>query len=248
MRRALLNVGGLKAAVLEPETSGARPDLNVILAHGYGAPPEDLIGLGPELAERNAALARRVRWIFPAAPLSLEDVGIPYGAAWWPLDLEALLSGRDWSRYVEETPEGLPKARRMLHLLVDHLMATTRLSLSQTVLGGFSQGAMLATDLALRLDEPPAGLVILSGSLISRAAWAERIPRRSAMPVFQSHGRADPILPFEIAELLRSAFMDAGVPLTHVPFQGQHTISMEVLERLASWLGDRLSGIRSTGG
>jgi phospholipase/carboxylesterase len=247
MRRALLNVGGLKASVLEPDNDAARPDLNVVLAHGYGAPAEDLVGLAPELAELNPELGRRVRWIFPAAPLSLEDMGIPYGSAWWHLDLDALLSQRDWSRYTEETPEGLPKARRMLHLLLDHLVAITGLPLSRTVLGGFSQGAMLATDLALRLEEPPAGLAILSGSLISRDAWAERIGRRAAMPVFQSHGRADPILPFEVAEQLRRLFVDAGVPLTCIPFEGQHAISFEVLQRLAGWIAERLSSVHSSG-
>jgi phospholipase/carboxylesterase len=105
---------------------------------------------------------------------------------------------------------------------------------------------MLTTDLALRLDESPAGLVILSGTLISRGAWAERIARRTSMPIFQSHGRLDPLLPFAVSEQLRRVFMDAGASVTHVPFHGEHTISLEVLERLASWLGDRLRGLQES--
>ncbi|HZA13572.1 MAG TPA: phospholipase [Myxococcaceae bacterium] len=248
MRRAQLKAGGLEAWVIEPDDTAAPPDLNVVLAHGYGAPADDLVGLAPELAAENGELGRRVRWIFPGAPLSLEEMGVLTGSAWWHLDIEALLSGRDWNRYVEETPEGLEKARRMLRVLLEEVIARTGVPISRTVLGGFSQGAMLATDLALRLEEPPAGLVILSGSLIARAAWAERVAHRAAMPVFMSHGRLDPLLPFDVAEQLRQLFVDAGAVVTHVPFEGQHTLSFEVLEGLAGWLGDRLRAVQSSRG
>jgi phospholipase/carboxylesterase len=229
MRRTRLNAGGLDAWVLEPEGQGARPELNVLLCHGYGAPGDDLVPLAPELAEQDAEIALRVRWIFPEAPLSLEQMGNPWGRAWWHLDMERLLA-----------PEGLAKARRMMRALLEEVSARTNVPFSRTVLGGFSQGGMLATDLALRLEEPPAGLVILSGTLLSRPEWAQLIARRTAIPVFQSHGRLDPLLPFDVAEKLRRLFEDAGANVTFVPFQGQHTIAIEVVQRLAAWLRDRL--------
>ena len=179
--------------------------------------------------------------MFPEAPLSLEEMGNPWGRAWWQLDVERLLSGRDWTRFVEELPAGLPKARRMLHAFLDEVAARTNVPLSRTVLGGFSQGGMLATDLALRLEEAPAGLIILSGTLLARAEWNERIARRTTLPVFQSHGRMDPLLPFEVAEQLRQLFEDAGAKVTFVPFHAEHTIAPEVLQRLAAWLKERLS-------
>lgn len=240
MKRTRMDAGGLKAWMLDPDAPSARPDLNVVLAHGYGAPADDLVALAPELVQARPELAQRVRWVFPAAPLSLEEWGVPGGGAWWHLDRERLLSGRDWTRLVEEAPEGLPKARRMLLALTQEISARTGVPFSRTVLGGFSQGGMLATDLALRLEEAPAGLVILSGTLLSRGEWAERAGRRATMPVFQSHGRLDPLLPFSIAEQLRQVFLDAGAAVTHVPFQGEHTISLDVLQRLSSWLVDRL--------
>ena len=241
MRRTRLHAGGLDAWILEPEEPAAPPELNVLLCHGYGAPGDDLVALAPELSEEDRALASRCRWIFPEAPLSLEEMGNPWGRAWWQLDIERLLTGRDWTRFVEELPAGLPKARRMLHAFLDEVAARTNVPLSRTVLGGFSQGGMLATDLALRLEEAPAGLIILSGTLLARAEWTERIARRTAMPVFQSHGRMDPLLPFEVAEQLRGLFEDAGAKVTFVPFHAEHTIAPEVLQRLAAWLKERLS-------
>lgn len=241
MRRARLNAGGLDAVILEPRDPPAPLDFNVLLCHGFGAPGDDLVPLADELSALAEPLAARVRWIYPEAPLSLEEMGSPWGRAWWHLDLERLVVDRDWARYSEESPEGLSKARRMLRALLDDLAQRTGVPLARTVLGGFSQGAMLATDLALRLEEPPAGLCILSGTVLSRAAWKELIARRTALPIFQSHGARDALLPFELADELHRIFTDAGASVKYVPFQGEHTISMIVLQALAAWLAERVT-------
>src|SRR5436309_2302056 len=68
-------------------------------------------------------------------------------------------------------PEGMAKARAMMLKLVDELVAQTGLPLGKIVLGGFSQGAMISTDVALRLEEAPRALAILSGTLLIEDAW-----------------------------------------------------------------------------
>ena len=70
------------------------------------------------------------------------------------------------------------------------------------VLMGFSQGAMLAVDLALRAEAPPAGVAILSGTLVDKKTVAELAPRKKGLPFFQSHGSVDPILGFAQARAL----------------------------------------------
>jgi phospholipase/carboxylesterase len=137
----------------------------------------------------------------------------------------------------ESTPEGLPKARRMLMQLVDEAARQVDVPLSRVVLGGFSQGAMLATDATLRLDEPPAALCILSGTLLVQKEWAQLAPRRAGLKVFQSHGRRDAILPFANATALRDLLTAAGLDVDFLPFDGEHTIPLEALERV----GDLLS-------
>lgn len=237
MKRIRTTSGGLNVAILEPE-QGA--DVNVLLCHGFGAPGDDLVALGSELAHLQHELEPRVRWIFPEAPLSLAELGMSMGRAWWHIDIDQLVGGRNWSRYVEEVPDGLPKARRMLTACLEELSAKTQVPISRTILGGFSQGAMITTDLALRLDEAPLGLCVLSGTLLSRAAWEERAAKRSSLPVFQSHGRTDPLLPYEVAERLRKLFETAGMKVKFVPFSGEHTIPMPVLNELGRWLLERL--------
>lgn len=234
-----MNSGGLDVVVLDPETT-PKADVNVVLCHGFGAPGDDLVALSSELSHASPELGARVRWIFPEAPLSLADLGAPSGRAWWMIDLERMLGRRDWDKYVEELPDGLPKARRMFLAMLEDLAQKTGVPLSRTILGGFSQGAMLTTDVALRAEDAPLGLCVLSGTLLARAAWAERAAKRTSLPVFQSHGRRDQLLPFEIAERLRKVLEDAGMQMKFVAFNGEHGIPMQVLEELAVWLRERL--------
>jgi phospholipase/carboxylesterase len=109
------------------------------------------------------------------------------------------------------------------------------------VLGGFSQGAMVSCDVALRSDFRLAGLVLLSGTLVAASEWAGQMAARKGMHVFQSHGREDPLLPFSLAERLRDELRGAGLDVQWVPFTGGHGIPPTVLEELGEFLGNVLS-------
>src|SRR5262249_48823517 len=152
----------------------------VVLFHGYGADGADLAPLAMELD-----LPRPVRWLFPDAPLPL-DWG---GRAWFPIDVAAIDRAQRTGQAVDWSNEGAAApARRFLESL--------GVPWSRLILGGFSQGSMLATELALNAPENPLGLVILSGNLINAAEWGKLAPRRRGLPFFQSHGIADPVLGF----------------------------------------------------
>jgi len=78
--------------------------------------------------------------------------------------------------------------------------------------------------------------VLLSGTLLAEREWAPRMEGRKSLPVFQSHGAQDPLLPFAAAERLRDLLTQAGVTVEWVPFRGQHEIPGVVLERLGAFL------------
>jgi phospholipase/carboxylesterase len=59
---------------------------------------------------------------------------------------------------------------------------------------------------------------------------------RARTPVFQSHGTADPILPFAVAEKLRDALATAGLPVTFDRFEGGHGIPPSTMKKLGDWL------------
>jgi phospholipase/carboxylesterase len=241
MKQLGTRLGELDCQVLEAIPEGSKPELAVVLCHGFGAPATDLVPLAPELVALRPELGPRVRFVFPAAPLSLAELGMPGGRAWFHIPLEVLMGRqRDWGAYARAVPEGLVQARRMVMGLVSALSAATGLPYGRLVLGGFSQGGMVTTDVALRLEEAPAGLAILSGTLICQEEWKERAGRRKGLPVFQSHGRYDDVLPYGQAEKLRELLEGAGLGVEWLPFNGPHTIAPEELERLAAFLAARL--------
>ncbi|MCB2067917.1 MAG: dienelactone hydrolase family protein, partial [Erythrobacter sp.] len=110
------------------------------------------------------------------------------------------------------------------------------LPVSRIVVGGFSQGSMLATDVTLRLSGPPAGLVIYSGTLLNEAEWSSLAPERSGLSVLQSHGTEDPILPFVAAEWLRDLLTASGLDVEFQSFRGGHTITNAAIESTAAML------------
>ena len=240
MKQIRTQLGGLDVRILDPDSPERPADVNIVLCHGFGAPGDDLMALGPELAQLVPALASRVRWVFPEAPLSLAAQGLQGGRAWWLLNLERMVQGRDWDVYMNEVPEGLTRARRMARAMLEELSLKTLVPIGRTILGGFSQGAMLTTEVMLRLEEAPLGLAILSGALVSRPEWERQAPRRAGLPVFQSHGRQDPILPFQVADQLRELLERAGLQVEFAPFNGPHTIPAGALSALGRWIEARL--------
>lgn len=236
-------LGSLSCQVLD---EGEKPELLVVLCHGFGAPGDDLVSLGPELLRRHPELAGRVRFVFPAAPLSLDGFGFGDSRAWWLIDPERfgrLGDPRVVQELKHEIPEGLPRARRLLMAMVEELTRASGLPLSRVLLGGFSQGAMLATDLALRLEEAPAALAIFSGALISQEAWERLASRRRGLKVLQTHGTEDPLLPFSLAEELRELFSGAGLEVEFHSFRGGHTIAAAGVERLGALITTSLERI-----
>jgi phospholipase/carboxylesterase len=171
--------------------------------------------------------------------LSLDEQGLYGGRAWWEIDLVKLQLAaatghfRDLS---QDRPEGLSAATDMLQETLYLFCKQNELALSKCVLGGFSQGAMLATETALSLPENIAALVAMSGTLLNETEWKKRAPLHAGLRVLQSHGTQDPLLPFAAAEWLRDLMSSAGVKVDFVPFEGGHQIPFEVFQRLAALL------------
>jgi len=220
---------------LDRQGSGEGP--LVVLLHGFGAPGDDLVALWRYLNVPN-----EVRFLFPAAPMQL-DMGFGDARAWWMLDMERITQARaqgQWDELSQEIPRGLSPARTQIQDVLSLARETLSVPSQSLVLGGFSQGAMLSTDVALHSDIPFAGLALLSSTLIAKQEWLARFPNRKDLPVFQSHGTDDPILAFSMAQQLRDHIQTAGLPVSWVEFQGGHEIPIQVLEGLGTFLQDVL--------
>ena len=209
------------------EGGGEPGDPTVILLHGFGAPGEDLVPLW-----RVLDVPRATRFVFPAAPI---DLGRQFagGRAWWRLDMERMQqiamgsTVGDDEAHGREIPEGLVEARAQVSALVDEVSDKMP---GPLVLGGFSQGAMLACDVALRSPRPLAGLVLMSGTVLAVDEWRALAPSRKGLPVLLSHGERDPLLAFAAAQRLRKLLDEAGLVVDWVPFPGGHEIPQSVLD------------------
>lgn len=206
-------LAGLKVHVV-----GEEKGLIVVLLHGYGAPGDDLVPLA-----RSLDVPDGTRFFLPEAPIELGNGG----RAWWPLDMAEIdrmrASGamRDLSKSV---PRGMPEARARIRALLEEIAEREDVSRASILLGGFSQGAMLACDVALHEETSLGGLMILSGSLVAEDVWAPRMARHAGMPVYLSHGRRDELLPLVMAERLRDRLQEAGIDVHFFAFDGGHTI------------------------
>jgi phospholipase/carboxylesterase len=233
--------GGLNAVVVHDLPEGQPPKLVVVLCHGYGASGTDLVGLAPALEAIDPRLAGQVAFVFPAANLALTQYGIGGGRAWWMIDLERLIYGptpETLARFRSDCPPGLSEAREKLLALLAEASQHFGLGIERFVLGGFSQGSMLATDVTLRLPLAPAALCILSGGLMNEREWLPLAPRAAGLTVLQSHGRYDSILPFAMGTALRDFLSQAQADVDFLAFDGDHEIPQGMLERMASLLAD----------
>lgn len=231
--------GGLTCRIVQQMDDGQKPELVVILCHGFGAPGTDLVPIAGELMQRQPQLMESAQFIFPEAPLSLEEFGFSGGRAWWPLDvakLNAAIENGEFRDQRKYDPPELTSARKLLTALVDEVRGRTGLPTSRIVLGGFSQGSMLATDVALRLDEAPGALCVWSGTLLCEEQWRELAAKRGPLKVLQSHGTIDPILPFEAATWLRDLFTESGFDVDFIEFPNVHTIPGEAVDHFGEIL------------
>jgi len=201
----------------------------VVLLHGFGAPGDDLVPLAHELD-----VPREVRFVFPAAPLALGR-GMGEGRAWWMIDMERIerdMAAGRVRELAQDPPVGLAEARAQVDAMLEELGAQLGAG-SPLVLGGFSQGAMLSCEVALRSDperRPLAGLVLMSGTLLTPRQWTPLMPARKQVPLLISHGRQDQLLPFAHAQLLRDAWRAAGAQVEWIEFDGGHGIPAGVLD------------------
>jgi phospholipase/carboxylesterase len=104
------------------------------------------------------------------------------------------------------------------------------------VLGGFSQGAMVASEVAFRSDARLQALILLSGTLVDEASWERHFDSRRGMPVFIAHGRSDNVLQFAVADRFRTKLEAAGLRVTWFPYDGGHEIPAAVIIALNQFI------------
>ncbi|MBA5871841.1 MAG: hypothetical protein GDA68_17885, partial [Nitrospira sp. CR2.1] len=128
----------------------------VVLLHGFGAPGDDLVPLSEYLDAPGAT-----RFLFPEAPIQI-PMGFGDSRAWWMIDMARIQADRAAGKVRDmsgEVPRGLPEARDRVKALLEDVHKKLGADPARTVLGGFSQGAMLSCDALLHSTQAYAGLI-----------------------------------------------------------------------------------------
>ncbi|NND65156.1 MAG: alpha/beta fold hydrolase [Gammaproteobacteria bacterium] len=210
-------------------TTGDSPQLAVIWLHGLGADGHDFEFLPRALESYLPAAVRYVLPHAPVRPITLNG-GFPM-RAWFDMDRV----GIDIQTDVNE----LEQARASIVELIER--ETERgLAANQIVLGGFSQGGALALSTGLQYSTPLAGIVGLSTYLSQQIFdLFEQVPPTNT-PIFQTHGRHDEILPFELGLNTHDALKTLGCDITWLAYDMPHSVCEQEMDDLGQWLQTRV--------
>ena len=200
-----------------------RGGTTVVMLHGFGASADDLVALARTLYHP------RTRYIVPAGPIELSNGG----RAWWPMLGHARY---DEDQVLVAPSEKLELAREAVRALLAKLRK--RLAPDALVLLGFSQGAMLALDVALAPNSGVARVAVLSGALLADVVSELSNGKRGTPNVFVSHGRQDPILKFQGAQHLVKVLKEHDLSVRFRAFDGGHEIPEEITADLKAFVSD----------
>jgi phospholipase/carboxylesterase len=207
--------------VREPE---GQPDGALVLFHGRGADELDLYPLIDMLDPD-----KRLLGVTPRGPLSFP----PGGAHWYALrqvgypDRETFLATY---RDVGEWLDGFLEERGIGH--------------DRAVLGGFSQGGVMAYSFSLGQGRPRPAAVIALSSFIPTVDGFE-LGLTEIPPVAIGHGTFDPVISVEFGRRARQLLEEAGASVLYHEYPLPHAIDPGFLAEVQAWMAAALAGDES---
>ena len=147
----------------------------LMLLHGYGSNKDDLFSLQPYFPGMNILCFQ--------APKSLDQGGF----AWYDID---------WTNGTKIIdPAAVKDISRSVMSDLDTWKNKNHIT-GKTIVGGFSQGGILSMSI-YSLNYEADAFVVMSGYMLPE--WGEFNWLKDT-PLLQTHGMADPVIPFEWAE------------------------------------------------
>jgi phospholipase/carboxylesterase len=212
----------LPCVELEPEKAA---QWSVIWMHGLGADGHDFAPVPPHLGieQRHA-----VRFVFPHAPRM--PVSINNGfvmPAWYDI--------RDGDLRTRHDEQGIAasalRIRALIAREVERGMPSQRIFLA-----GFSQGGAMAVHVALRHEQPLAGILALSTYLVCGDTLEAQLQSANrGIRCFVAHGLMDPMVPISRGQNLRERLVQLGCEVEWHTYPMQHSVCEEELADIGGW-------------
>ncbi|MFZ6767214.1 alpha/beta hydrolase [Undibacterium sp. Di26W] len=212
--------------------SSPNPTVAVIWMHGLGADANDFV---PIVRELDLSGNPGIRFVFPNAPTMPVTINGGYVMRSWYDIL-----GTDIARREDE--KGLRVSQKRIEQLIARENARGIPS-ERILLAGFSQGCAMTLQTGLRYQEKLGGLLCLSGYVPLRDLIAtERHAANQDTPIFQAHGRSDPVIQIQRAEESRDLLKQLGYQLEWHEYMMPHSVCPEEVDDISLWLKKVLQG------
>jgi phospholipase/carboxylesterase len=190
----------------------------LVLFHGRGTSEHDLYPLLDALDPE-----RKLFGATPRGPLVLP----PGGAHWYIVrdigfpDRETFMASYD-----------------LASAWLDALVEETGIPTERTVVGGFSQGAVMSWALGLGRGRPrPAGIIALSG-FIPTVDGFELDLSPPLPPVAIGHGAYDPVISVEWGRKAKALLEEAGAEVLYRESPIPHSVDPSFIVELQPWVSD----------
>jgi phospholipase/carboxylesterase len=192
----------------------------LVLFHGRGADEHDLYPLIDFLDPE-----KRLLGVTPRGPFSLP----PGGAHWYALR-EVGYPDRDT----------FLATYRDVGAWLGSFLAERGIGHDRTVLGGFSQGAVMAYSFSLGQGRPrPAATIALSGFIPTVEGF--ELDLSAIPPVAIGHGTYDPIISVEFGRAARKLLDEAGAAVLYREYPLAHAIDPGFLMELRPWVAEAVA-------
>jgi phospholipase/carboxylesterase len=204
------------------------PDGLLVLFHGRGADEHDLLPLVDVLDPERRLLA-----VTPRGPLSLP----PGGAHWYAVRKIGYPDEATFAQTYEIASRWL-----------DDLIAETGVGPERTVLGGFSQGAVMTYALGLGGGRPrPAFLAAFSGFIPTVTGWEPDLePPLPAVAI--GHGVHDPVIGVEWGRRANATLTAAGADVLYREYPLPHAIDPHFLAEVGGVIQRVLAAVKPAAG
>ncbi|HSP16431.1 MAG TPA: alpha/beta fold hydrolase [Thermoanaerobaculia bacterium] len=198
-------------------TPSGRPESEsmplVVITHGRGADANDLADIAPYLDATPG-----YRFLFPNAPNRWEpEPGMTFGFTWFD--------------GLPPVPASLAAARSAVLDFLDAALKRFPTPSGKMVVGGFSQGGLMALDAGLRRNDV-AGIVAMSGALYE----ADLPPLRKDQRVLIVHGTFDEMINVNMARRARRVLEDRGLDPEYHEFAMGHQVTPESLAVVSEFI------------
>ncbi|MFK7927402.1 MAG: alpha/beta hydrolase [Myxococcota bacterium] len=144
--------------------------------------------------------------------------------------------GRSWYDLPPDHMQGIQRSRKKLEALFSEVFAQGYTPES-TALFGFSQGCLMTLEWGGRTELPLAGCCGVSGYVGDVEALHDEMSDAAiARPWLVTHGRQDPVVPFDRTESQMELLKMGGLPVDFRAYDKVHTIDPD-LPDIRTFLG-----------